>query len=402
MTDQIAPEKTLKLRSGKKGRLKPGHPWIYEGQLIKERSNAKAGDMVTLESAEGKFVGIGYYNPRSIIAVRLLTFKDEKINQSFFDRRMGECVKKREKLLSGTNAFRAVYSEADSLPGLILDMYADTAVFQIFTRGMEAMKPMVLESMKKLLRPKYIYERGDSPYRKIEGLPEAKGWLGKERPEPVEIFEGKAKFLVDVVNGHKTGFYLDQRRSRAGMEYVSKNKKVLDLFSYTGGFAVSAAIYGASNVLAVDVKDDWLRLGERNAELNGVSDRIKFMKGDVFDVLRDTLHSGEKYDVVVLDPPSFLRTKKALEGAVRGYKELNLTAMKVLAEGGVLCTFSCSHNMPNEMFSDILKKAAHDAGKTFTVLKRCHQAEDHPIVKAIPETDYLKGYFIRVNAAIKS
>ncbi len=398
MTDHGAPYKTLKLRSGKKGRLNPGHPWVYEGQLIKERSSAKGGDLVRVEAADGKFVGIGYYNPKSIIAVRILSFKDEKINQSFFDRRMGECVKKREKLLSGTNAFRAVYSEADSFPGLILDVYADTAVFQIFTRGMEAMKPMVMESMKKLLRPKYIYERGDSPFRKIEGLPEVKGWVGKERPEPVEIFEGKAKFMVDVVSGHKTGFYLDQRRARAGMEYVSKDKKVLDLFSYTGGFAVSSAIYGASSVLAVDVKDDWLRMGHRNAELNGVSEKIKFMKGDVFDVLRETLHSGEKYDVVVLDPPSFLKTKKAIEGAVRGYKELNLTAMKVLSEGGVLCTFSCSHNMPNEMFSDILKKAARDAGKTFTILKRCHQAEDHPIVKAIPETEYLKGYFLRVNA----
>lgn len=391
-------DKIVKLRKGRMGRLNPGHPWIYGAQLLKERSSVKPGDIVTVEDADGKFVGRGYYNPRSIIAVRLLTFRKENIDQSFFDRRMGEALKKRHEIIRETDAYRAVYSESDGLPGLILDVYADTAVFQIFTLGMEALKPMLLESVKKLIRPAYIYERGDSPFRKIEGLPEVKGWLGKTGRDFVEMREGRIRFLVDVTAGHKTGFYLDQRRSRLGMENISKNKKVLDLFSYTGAFAVSSAVYGAADVLAVDVKGEWLDLGRRNAELNGVADRIKFLKGDVFDVLREKMRDGEKYDIVILDPPSFLRTKKALAGALRGYKELNLTAMKVLNEGGILCTFSCSHNMPNEMFSDILKRAAADAGKTWTILKRCHQAKDHPIVRAIPETEYLKGYFLRVTS----
>lgn len=391
-------QKTIRLRSGKKGRTWPGHPWIYDVQLLKDRPSVKAGDIVTIEDAAGKFIGRGYYNPKSLIAVRLLTFSDEKIDRDFFDRKISACLKKREGLLSQTNAYRAVFSEGDGMPGLILDMYGDTAVFQIFTLGMEKLKPLVLESVKATLGPKYIYERGDSPFRKIEGLKEVKGWEGEEGSEKLEIFEGKAKFCVDIASGHKTGFYLDQRKARRGMEYISKKKRVLDLFSYTGGFAVSAAIYGASEVLAVDVKDEWLELGRKNAALNGVSDRIKFAKGDVFDVIREKLHEGEKYDVVVLDPPSFLRTKKAIPGAVRGYKELNLTSMKLLTDGGVLCTFSCSHNMSNEMFSDILKSSASDAGKTFTILKRCRQDIDHPIVREIPETEYLKGYFLRVTA----
>ena len=390
--------KAVRLRSGKAGRLSPGHPWIHGAQLLKERPGVRPGDVVTVLDAGGKFVGRGYYNPRSIIAVRLLTFKDEKIDQSFFDRSMGEALKKRHGIIAGTDAYRAVYSESDGLPGLILDVYASTAVFQIFTLGMEALKPMLLESVKKLIRPAYIYERGDSPFRKIEGLPEVKGWLGKTGGDVVEMREGRVRFLVDVAGGHKTGFYLDQRRSRRGMENISKNKKVLDLFSYTGAFAVSSAVYGAADVLAVDVKSEWLDLARRNAELNGVADRIRFLKGDVFDVLREKLRDGEKYDIVILDPPSFLRTKKALAGALRGYKELNLTAMKVLNEGGILCTFSCSHNMPNEIFSDIIKSAAKDSGKEFAILKRCHQDKDHPIARAIPETEYLKGYFLRVTS----
>jgi 23S rRNA (cytosine1962-C5)-methyltransferase len=388
----------IKLRTGAKGRLKPGHPWIYADQLLKFDRPVKPAEVVTVLTADGKFVGRGYYNPKSLITVRLLTFKDEAIDRDFFGRRLKECLEKRKDLFDITDAYRAVFSESDGLPGLILDMYADTAVFQIFTLGMEKFRDDIIESVREVIGPKYIYERGDSPYRKIEGLEETTGWVGPSGNDVVEIREYKTRFFVDVAKGHKTGFYLDQRRARMGLENISKNKKVLDLFCFSGGFAVSAAVYGAQSVLAVDIKEDWLELGRRNAELNGVSNKIKFMKGDVFDVLREKLHAGEKYDIVVLDPPSFLRTKKALAGAARGYKELNLTAMKVLADGGVLCTFSCSHNMPNEMYSDIIKKAALDAGKDITVLKRCHQAMDHPIARQIPETEYLKGYFLKVTS----
>lgn len=386
----------IKLRSGAKGRLKPGHPWIYAEQFLKLDRPVKPGEIVTVETADGKFVGRGYYNPKSLITVRLLSFKDEAIDRDFFGRRLKECLEKRKSLLDITDAYRAVFSESDGLPGLILDVYADTAVFQIFTLGMEKFKDYIVESVREVIGPKYIYERGDSPYRKIEGLEETTGWVGHAGDDVVEIREHKTRFLVDVVRGHKTGFYLDQRRARMGLENIAKNKKVLDLFCFSGGFAVTAAVYGAESVLAVDIKEDWLELGRRNAELNKVASRVKFMKGDVFDVLREKLRSGERYDIVVLDPPSFLRTKKALAGAVRGYKELNLTAMKVLVDGGVLCTFSCSHNMPNEMYSDIIKKAASDSGKDLTVLKRCHQAIDHPIARAIPETEYLKGYFLKI------
>lgn len=389
---------TITLRSGRHGKIRPGHPWIHKRQFLKQLSPPNPGDIVSVKTADGKFVGVGYYNPRSEISVRMLSFSQGEIDADFFKRRIEEALAKREKLAAKTNAYRAVFSEADGLPGLITDIYSDTVVFQILTLGMERFKGLITDCLKTVLSPKFLYEKSDGPFRKQEGLKTLKGWHGPEGKSIVEIFEDKASFLVDIENGHKTGFYLDQRNSRMALRNTAKGKKVLDLFCYTGAFSVHAALAGAKSITAVDIKENWLALGRKNAALNDVRERIEFARADSFAFLKNVCNSKETFDIIIVDPPSFVKSRRSLVSASKGYNELNLMAMKSLTEGGILATFSCSHNMPNEAFSSLLKEAAAEAGKKFTILKRCHQAEDHPIVKNIPETEYLKGYFLRLES----
>ena len=389
-------EKNIRLRTGKKGVVKPGHPWIFKSQILKADPAIKPGDIISVTDNAGKLLGRGYYNPKSEITIRFLTFIDEPIDTNFFHKRITQAVDKRKNLLALTNAYRVVFSEADALPGLIIDLYNDTAVFQVLTLGIEKFKPQIADMIDEILRPKYIYEKSVSPFRELEGVKDLTGWWGDEGRGLVEISEGRAKFLVDIINGHKTGFYLDQRRSRMSLENISKGKKVLDLFCYTGGFSVSAAINDAKSVLGADIKEEWLKLARENARLNGAGEKTEFVKGDSFEVLKNINGSGGKFDIIILDPPSFLKRRESVISASKGYKELNALAMKALTEGGILATFSCSHNMPNDLFSKIIKEAAVEANKKFTILKRCHQSEDHPIIRAIPETEYLKGYFLKV------
>jgi 23S rRNA (cytosine1962-C5)-methyltransferase len=389
--------KTVKLRSGRLGKYRPGHPWIYKKHLLKVDPSIKPGSIVGVIAPDGKKIGTGYYNSHSDISVRILTFVDEPVDKAFFISRIAAAAAKRSGLAKLTDAYRAVFSEADGLPGLIIDMYGETAVFQVLTLGMERFKETIVECIDEALKAKYIYERSDSLYRKEEGLEERQGWWGEEGAPCVEIREGRAVFLVDIVSGHKTGFYLDQRSSRFAVEAISKGKEVLDLFCYTGGFAVHAALGGAKSVLCADIKEDWLILGRRNAELSGVSAKVEFIKANSFEFLKNIYNSSRVFDIIIVDPPSFAKAKHSVAGASKGYEELNLTAMRCLRPGGVLATFSCSHSMTNEIFSGILKKAAAKAVKKITILKRCHQAEDHPIVRAIPETEYLKGYFLKLD-----
>lgn len=388
-------DKVIRLKKGKKGRLRTGHPWIFKGAILEVDSNIKAGDIATVVDNENKFIGRGYYNPASEISIRLLTFKDEIIDRLFLHKRIKEAIDKRDYLKDITDAKRLIFSEGDGLPGLIVDLYNDTLVFQVFTLGMEKLKEVVLKILTDIVNPKYVYEKSESPFRKIEGLKLVKNWIGSNGQTIIEIYEGKAKFVVDIENGHKTGFYLDQRKSRLALGAISKDKIVLDLFCYTGGFSINASLGGAKKVLGVDKKKEWLTLARKNALLNGVSGSINFIDGDAFLILKRILESGEKFDIIVIDPPSFAKDRRAIITASKGYKELNTLAIKILNENGVLCTFSCSHNMPNDIFSKILKDSAEAAGKKFSVLKRCHQDKDHPIIKTIPETEYLKGCFLK-------
>ena len=391
-------KKTIKLRSGKLVLHKPGHPWIFRNQLLKDIDpSIKPGDIISVVDRDNKFIGRGYYNSHSEITIRLLTFKDEPVDEGFFISRLRDAFEKRKPILEYTDAFRVVFSEADGLPGLIVDMYKNTAVFQLLTFGMEKLEPYITSSIAFVLKPAFIYEKSVSPYREIEGLRDVKKWRGEAGENIIEIREGRSRFLVDIERGHKTGFYLDQRRSRMALENICKGKRVLDLFSYTGGFSVSAAVSGASDVTGVDIKREWLELAERNTALNSVADKVNFIEGDAFAVLKDICERGEKFDIVILDPPSFLKSRESIKTAAKGYEELNLMAMKALNPGGVLATFSCSHNMPNELFNSILKKAATQAKREIGIIKRCHQAEDHPIIRTIPETEYLKGYFLKIS-----
>jgi 23S rRNA (cytosine1962-C5)-methyltransferase len=388
--------KSIYLRAGKRGALRPKHPWIFKTQIQKTSTEIKPGDIVNLFTAEKKFIGRGYYNPKSEISARILSFEDRKIDKSFFAEKIKNAVEKRGNLLKITNAYRAVFSEADELPGLIVDLYNDTAVFQVLTLGMEKFKSEIADVIDEIIKPAHIYEKSSSPFRKLEGLKDITGWWGDEGRSVTGIFEGKAKFLVDIGSGHKTGFYLDQRKSRLGLEGFCKDKTVLDLFCYTGGFSIAAAINGASKVRGIDIKNEWLELAAQNAQLNAVSKKVELVKKDAFETLKEICDSGEKFDVIIIDPPSFLKTRESLKAASKGYSELNTLGMKAMNDGGILATFSCSYNMPNQIFADIVKKSALSAGKKFTILKRCHQAEDHPIVRAIPETEYLKGYFLKI------
>ena len=274
------------LKSGQDAVIRAGYPWVFR-RHIASTGISGTGDIVDLVDENKAFLGRGYYNPISGITVRLLTFKDEAIDRDFFRGRIAAAFAKRKEILKTTNACRVVFSEADGLAGLIIDLYADTAVFQIGTLGIERFKEDIVEVIKDTIRPKYIYERSDSLSRHDEGLALIKKWWSEPREGLVEIIEGKAKFLVDIVNGHKTGFYLDQRKARRTLHGMCKGKRVLDLFSYCGGFAINAALAGADSVMAVDIKEDWIDLGKKNAELNGVAEKIMFVKSDVFGFLRN-------------------------------------------------------------------------------------------------------------------
>ena len=387
-------DKIIRLRKGRAGKLRPGHPWIFKGQILKLTSSVRPGDIVTVISNEGNFIGRGYFNPASDISIRLFTFNDEPVDEAFIYKRIKDAVEKRDFLKGITNARRLVFSEADGMPGLIADIYDNTLVLQVFTLGMENLKEVVLKTIKDIVNPEFIYEKSDSPFRRIEKLKPAEQWIGSPGNKKIEIHEGGAKFIADIENGHKTGFYLDQRKSRLALRAISKGKKVLDLFCYTGGFSVNAALGGAKSVAGADIKKGWLDLARENAAINNVSGVTDFRAGDAFKIIKDICDAGEKFDIIIVDPPSFLRSRRDIIAAAKGYKEINTLAFKALNDGGILCTFSCSHNMPNKIFSDIIKDAAVLSGKKFTILKRCRQDKDHPIVKEIPETEYLKGYFL--------
>ncbi len=374
-----------------------GHPWIYRSQ-IGSVSEESPGDIYAVHSASGFLLGKGYYNPRSEITVRLFTYKDEVIDEAFFESRIKKALQFRNKYVKDTNAYRVVSSEADGLPGLIVDKYADHLVFQILTLGMEKRKETVVAALKKALNPAFIYEKSDAPSRKLEGMNEVKRWWEEEGKAEVEIFEGKLKFIVDISGGHKTGFYLDQRDSRRAIKDFVKDKKVLDCFSYTGGFSVYSSFYGAKEVLGIDIHKASVELANRNAKLNGLSEeKIRFKTGNIFNELKRFDAKRERFDVIILDPPSFVKSKNALEGALTGYKEINLRAFKILDEGGILATFSCSGHIEEELFLQVILDAAFDAKRGVKILNRCSQPLDHPVDPFIPQTLYLKGLVLEAS-----
>ncbi len=382
------------LRRGEEKDIFAGHLWIYDNEVQQLRGEVEDGGIVDVISSGGRFLGRGYVNRKSRILVRLMTFEREEIDREFLRRRLETAIALRRRL-GYENACRLVFAEADYLPALIVDKFADCLVLQTLALGIDRFKSDIVELLAEMLAPRCIYERNDVPLRAREGLPQQTGVLFGENPGRVEIEEHGLRLLVDVENGQKTGYFLDQRENRAAIEPFVKDAEVLDCFCHTGSFALHAAKYGARSVEAVDISDEALALARENAALNGM-EAIRFEQANVFDLLREDERTGRQYDTVILDPPAFCKTRSALHGAYRGYKEINLRAMKLLRPGGFLITCSCSHFMTPDLFLKMLQEAAADVGRPARIIEIRYQAKDHPTSVAADESLYLKCVTLQV------
>jgi 23S rRNA (cytosine1962-C5)-methyltransferase len=380
--------------------LRNFHPWVFAGSVARTIGQAGPGDTVEVVGADGTWLGRGAVSPVSQIRVRIWTFDpDEPVDADYFQRRLARALEVRRPLRDSSthDAWRLVNAESDGLPGVIVDRYADFLVCQFLTAGADRWKAAIVEALATLLPCAGIYERSDTSVREKEGLPRTAGGLaGQAPPELVEIREGPLRFLVDVRNGHKTGFYLDQRDNRRRLAAYAPGAEVLNCFAYTGGFGVSAALAGAARVTNLEISAPSLELARRNFQLNGLDgSTVEYEAADVFKQLRYYRDADRAFDTIVLDPPKFVESRAQLHRACRGYKDINLLALKLLKSGGTLLTFSCSGLMEPALFQKIVADAAVDAGRHVQILQRLDQAADHPVALAFPEGRYLKGLVCR-------
>ena len=389
--------------------VEQGHPWIYEGEVIRQEGDCENGGLVDAVSEKGKYLGTGFLSEKSKIRVRLLSRNaNDRFDAAFWQRRLQYAWDYRKTVMGDqTSCCRIIFGEADGFPGLTVDRFSDLLVTQTLSIGMERAKDMIFPALVKLLREdgeviRGVFERNDVAIRELEGMAQNKGWFllpGETPPEsPVtEICENGVYYSVDVENGQKTGFFLDQKYNRLAVAKLAKGKRVLDCFTHTGSFALNAAKGGAEHVTAVDVSASAIGMARQNALRNGLEDRMDFLTADVFDLLPELAAKGGKpYDFIILDPPAFTKSRKTVDSAQRGYKEINLRALKLLPRGGYFATASCSHFMPSELFVKMLKAAALDAGVELRQIEARQQAPDHPILWNVPETDYLKFYIFQV------
>ena len=386
--------------------VRDGHPWIYEGEVLSVDEGIVNGAVVDAVSTKGRYLGSGFYSGKSRIRVRLLTENaNEKFDEAFWRRRITYAWDYRKTVMRGDlSCCRVVFGEADGFPGLTVDRYSDILVAQTLSVGIERIKNVLFPLILDVLRSdgqhiRGIYERNDVKLREREGLAEYKGWFEDQgnRETVTEIEENGIYYSVDVENGQKTGFFLDQKYNRLAVARLSENKNVLDCFTHTGSFALNAAKGGARHVTAVDISEEALSMARCNAARNGLSNRMDFICADVFDHLRKVHAEGRReYDLIILDPPAFTKSRKTAENAERGYREINSCAMKILPRGGYLATASCSHFMPHESFERMLRHAAADAAVELKQIEVRQQAPDHPVLWNVPETDYLKFYIFQV------
>jgi 23S rRNA (cytosine1962-C5)-methyltransferase len=392
---------TIRLKSGREKPINNRHPWIFSGAIAGTEGAAESGDIVEVRDSNGRFLAQGYYNPQSQIAVRLLTWDQETvIDADFWRRRLQAAIARRQALIRSpeSTACRLVYAEADGLPGLIVDQYEDWLIFQSLTTGIERRKSLLVKLLDDLLSPPGIYERSDADVRGHEGLEPVTGLQsGEMPPQDLIIQENGLHFHVDVVEGHKTGFYLDQRENRRRVAPYCANKEVLNAFSYTGAFAVYAAEQGAGRITNMDTSAEALRGARENMALNGFSrENDEYIRGDAFEELRTLRDSARSFDVVILDPPKFAFSRSQLHSATRGYKDINMLGMRLLRPGGILCTFSCSGLVKEELFQKVLFGASVDVGREVRILERLGQNGDHPVLLTFPESAYLKGFICLV------
>ena len=387
-------------------RVLHGHPWVFANEVESVEGTYSPGDIVEVRGARGDFLGLGYINPRSAILVRVLSREDREIDREFFRERLERALELRRTLfgvrdLRGSLAgFRLVFSEADFLPGLIVDMFAGYVAFQTLTLGIDRWKDSLVEILRELVSPKGIYERNDAPVRELEGLGQQAGFVGGSFDPLVEMDEYGVRVLVDIQKGQKTGYFLDQSENRLEIRKFTEGKEVLDAFSYSGGFGLSASSGEAKSITCVDQSQAALDLAKASAERNGFPERFSWRCANVFDVLREYERDGTRFDVVILDPPAFARSRRMVEKALAGYKEINLRAMKVLRDGGFLCTSSCSQHVLPEEFDAMLSDAARDAGRSLRILEKRGQRADHPVLAGVPETEYLKCRICQVQGLL--
>ena len=384
------------LRRGEAQELRAGKLWIYDNEIDWVDDACRDGEVVEVLDSRMKFLAKGFFNSRSKITVRVLTRdREETVDGDFFRRRLRAAWAYR-RALGFDNACRVIFGESDGLPGLTVDKFGDYLSVQILSLGMDRIKDELVAALVELIHPKGIFERDDVPVREKEGLAQVTGVLYGEIPPETEILEHEARMLVDIPGGQKTGHFLDQQENRGRIKPYCPGRSVLDLCSHTGGFAIHAALYGAASVEAVDVSESALEMLRRNAALNGVEGRITTVAANVFDLMKAYDEAGKRFDTVICDPPAFAKSKKALEAAWRGYKELNLRCMRVTAPGGYLISCSCSQFMTPELFLEMLRDAAADSGRTVRLLETLIQSRDHPAALNAEQSLYLKGYILQV------
>lgn len=386
---------TLILQRNRKKRIEAGHPWVYQSEVARLDGQIEPGGIVNIANHQGLFLARGLYNPQSQIVARVLTYdKDEAIDGPFFTRRIRAAWTYRQRFLRDTNACRVVYGEADFLPGLIVDKYGDVLSVQILSLGMDQRQESIRDALIEVFQPSGIFLRGDVPVRKLEGLPlETRVWMG-DVPDVVEIKENGLRFLVDVKEGQKTGYFFDQRENRAAIAPLMRGwpdgARVLECFCHTGAFTMHAMQYGAHHVTAVDSSEPAIEVARQNAQINGFAEQIDFTVANAFDYLREADAQHRQYEIVILDPPAFAKSRNALAGATRGYKEINLRGMKLVTDGGFLVTASCSFHLKPEMFRDMVLAAAVDAHKVLRLVHWSGAGKDHPEIAGVEEGHYLK------------
>ena len=383
------------IKKGEARSLKAGGMWIYDNEIESISGNFENGDMVEVVDFDGYFLGHGFINTRSKITVRVMSRKrDAVIDDDFIEMRVRNTT-------VDTGSCRLIFGEADFLPGIVVDKFSDVLVVESLALGIDRWKPVILEKLKKVLAEdgiaiRGVYERSDAKVRLQEGMERFKGFIGEPFDTKVQIEENGVKYLVDVQDGQKTGFFLDQKYNRLAVQRLCRGAKVLDCFTHTGSFALNAGIAGAASVLGVDASELGVAQARENAELNGLSDRVQFLCADVFDLLPELERQGEKFDVVILDPPAFTKSRASVKNAVKGYREINMRGLKLVKDGGYLATCSCSHFMDPELFTKTIREAAASSHKRLRQVEYRTQAADHPILWAADSSYYLKFYIFQV------
>lgn len=389
------------LKKGEGRTLKAGGAWVYDNEIDSIMGSFENGDIVTVHDFDGYFLGYGFINTKSKITVRILSRKkDTVIDDAFLEERVQAAWDYRKQVID-TGSCRLIFGEADFLPGIVVDKFADVLVVESLALGIDKLKLQILDAVKRVLAKdgitvRGIYERSDAKVREQEGMERYKGFIGEPFDTRVEIVENGVKYIVDVEDGQKTGFFLDQKKNRAAMHSVCKGKRVLDCFTHTGSFALNAGIAGATEVIGVDASELGVEQARENARLNGLENKVSFVCADVFDFLPALEEKGEKFDVVILDPPAFTKSRNSIKNAVKGYREINVRGMKLVKDGGFLATCSCSHFMDPELFHKTIMEAARGAHKRLRQVEFRTQAPDHPILWAADSSYYLKFYIFQV------